>query len=112
MSNTKTEATRLADELRSHVQTYPQMSEDEPGGYCSQDDQLMDEAATELLSLDAQNKAMHKIIDQLRAQLSKAVAEEREACAKVCDDRYMGDNNREDMEAKRCAAAIRARSNT
>ncbi len=34
---------------------------------------------------------------------------EREACAKVCDARYMGDNNREDMEAKRCAAAIRAR---
>jgi hypothetical protein len=37
-------------------------------------------------------------------------ADEREACAKVCDKRYMGDNNREDMEAKRCAAAIRARS--
>jgi hypothetical protein len=36
-------------------------------------------------------------------------AAEREACAKVCDARYMGDNNREDMEAKRCAAAIRAR---
>jgi predicted kinase len=34
---------------------------------------------------------------------------EREACAKVCDARYMGDNNREDMEARRCAAAIRAR---
>jgi AraC-like DNA-binding protein len=27
------------------------------------------------------------------------------------DARYMGDNNREDMDAKRCAAAIRARSN-
>jgi hypothetical protein len=39
----------------------------------------------------------------------KAVEAEREACAKVCDARYMGDNNREDMEAKRCAAAIRAR---
>ena len=38
-----------------------------------------------------------------------ATAVEREACAKVCDDRYMGDNNREDMEARRCAAAIRAR---
>ena len=38
--------------------------------------------------------------------------EEREACAKVCDARYMGDNNREDMEAKRCADAIRARGNT
>ena len=37
-------------------------------------------------------------------------AKEREACAKVCDARYMGDNNREDMEAKRCAEAIRARS--
>ena len=37
-------------------------------------------------------------------------AAEREACAKVCDARYMGDNNREDMEAKRCAEAIRARS--
>lgn len=37
-------------------------------------------------------------------------AAEREACAKVCDSRYMGDNNREDMEAKRCAESIRARS--
>jgi hypothetical protein len=36
-------------------------------------------------------------------------ADEREACAKVCDERYMGDNNREDMEVKRCAEAIRAR---
>jgi hypothetical protein len=39
-------------------------------------------------------------------------ADEREACAKVCDARYMGDNNREDMEARRCAAAIRARGKT
>jgi hypothetical protein len=38
-------------------------------------------------------------------------AAEREACAKVCDKRYMGDNNREDIEAKRCAAAIRAMGN-
>ena len=36
-------------------------------------------------------------------------AAEREACARVCEARYMGDNNREDLEAKRCAAAIRAR---
>lgn len=35
-----------------------------------------------------------------------------EACAKVCEARYMGDNNREDMEAKRCAEAIRARGET
>jgi hypothetical protein len=37
------------------------------------------------------------------------VISEREACAKVCESRYMGDNNREDMEARRCADAIRAR---
>ncbi len=36
-------------------------------------------------------------------------AAEREACAQVCERRYMGDNNREDMEARRCAEAIRAR---
>lgn len=36
-------------------------------------------------------------------------AEEREACAKVCDARVIGDHNREDQEAKRCADAIRAR---
>jgi len=39
-----------------------------------------------------------------------AMKQEREVCAKVCDARYMGDNNREDMEVKRCAEAIRARS--
>ena len=36
-------------------------------------------------------------------------AHEREACAKVCEARYMGDNSREDMEARRCAEAIRKR---
>ncbi len=38
-----------------------------------------------------------------------ATAAEREACARVCEARYMGDNNREDVEARACAAAIRAR---
>jgi hypothetical protein len=36
-------------------------------------------------------------------------AHEREQCAKVCEARYMGDNSREDMEARRCAEAIRKR---
>ena len=44
------------------------------------------------------------------AQTRLAVEHEREACAKVCDARYMGDNSREDMETKRCAKSIRARS--
>lgn len=51
-----------------------------------------------------QIKAIERFVDLIRA-------DEREACAKVCDARYMGDNNREDMEAKRCAEAIRSRGN-
>ena len=39
-------------------------------------------------------------------------ATEREECARVCEARFMGDMTREDMEARRCAAAIRARGNT
>ena len=42
--------------------------------------------------------------------IARAVAAEREECGKVCEARYMGDNSREDMEAKRCAAAIRSRN--
>jgi hypothetical protein len=47
--------------------------------------------------------------DLLERFAALVAAAEREACAKVCDARYMGDNNREDMEARRCAAAIRSR---
>ena len=45
----------------------------------------------------------------LRELLEAAVKAEREACAKVCEARFVGDLTREDMEARRCAAAIRAR---
>ena len=45
----------------------------------------------------------------LAAVIPLIQAQEREACAAVCEARYMGDNNREDIEARRCAAAIRAR---
>jgi hypothetical protein len=49
----QTKAQRLADWLQAAVQTYPQMSEDEPGGYCTEVDQIMDESAAELRRLDA-----------------------------------------------------------
>ena len=49
------------------------------------------------------------LIDDSERFAAQVALAEREACAKVCDARYMGDNNREDMEARRCAAAIRAR---
>ena len=37
-----------------------------------------------------------------------AIAVVLEEAAKVCERRFMGDNTREDMEARRCAAAINA----
>ena len=47
--------------------------------------------------------------DQMRKYADKAVEDEREACAKVCDELHwpwhMGDNS----GPKECAAAIRAR---
>jgi len=55
----------------------------------------------------APSRSLRELLDSATAQ---AVISEREACAKVCEARYMGDNNREDMEARQCAAAIRARA--
>jgi hypothetical protein len=46
---------------------------------------------------------------QLDQQYKLGMEAEREACAKLCESRFMGDLNREDMEARRLAAAIRAR---
>ena len=47
--------------------------------------------------------------NQLERFAALVAATEREECARVCEARFMGDLNREDMEARRCAAAIRAR---
>ena len=52
------EALRLADWLQNAVSTYPQVSEDEPGGYCQEVDQVMDEAAAQLRRLHAQVAAL------------------------------------------------------
>ena len=54
----------------------------------------------------APSRSLRELLDSAIAQ---AVISEREACAQSCEARYMGDNNREDMEARRCADAIRAR---
>lgn len=40
-----------------------------------------------------------------------AVAEEREACAKICDELVLEHPGRADLTANQCAAAIRARGN-
>ncbi len=45
--------------------------------------------------------------DQMRQYAAKAMAEEREACAKVCDER---DDDYGSFSAGECAAAIRSRT--
>ena len=62
-----------------------------------------------LIEAAATEKANERANASWASMCEKMVAAEREACAKVCDSRYMGDNSREDMEARRCAEAIRAR---
>jgi hypothetical protein len=48
---------------------------------------------------------------QIREGLKALVVSEREACAKVCDNRITNEAGmqREDYENRQCAAAIRAR---
>ena len=58
---------------------------------------------------DAAKLVLAAIDANIKVLVQKAVAEEREACAQVCEARFMGDLNREDMEARRCAEAIRKR---
>ena len=63
--------------------------------------------------LQARIKDLYRQLDEAEKQLDQqyklGMEAEREACAKLCESRFMGDLNREDMEARRCAAAIRAR---
>jgi hypothetical protein len=59
------EALRLAEWLQAAVQMYPQMSEDEPGGYCTEVDQVIDEAAAELRRLHAANAELVDVLSDL-----------------------------------------------
>ena len=64
------EALRLADWLQGAVATYPQVSECEPGGYCSELDQRLDEAVTMLRTQAARIAELEAEVDRLRKPLS------------------------------------------
>ena len=74
----------------------------------------MDRELVVKLAQEAGAHEKHEVYYLLPEELERfaalVAAHEREACAKVCETRVMGDNNREDEEAKRCAAAIRSRT--
>lgn len=82
------EALRIADDLQAAVHIYPQMSEDEPGGYATEVDQVMDEAAAELRRLHAENEAKDALLRQAvavikgyRRELSGVTGSRIEACS-------------------------------
>jgi len=63
--------------------------------------------------LQSRIKDLYRQLDEAEKRLDEqykmGMEAEREACAQLCESRFMGDLNREDMEARRLAAAIRAR---
>lgn len=106
MSNTKTEAQRLAA-LLDHGNDTSQIERE----VIDELRRLDSENQRQRADLERKSEAIQRLWaerDQLRAQLSKAVAEEREACANVCD-RIDLEYEGEDVQATWCAAAIRAR---
>ncbi len=68
-----------------------------------------DNGACGCKSLDEAMRLPRAMAQAYEAGYNAGVAHEREECAQVCEARFMGDMTREDMEARRCAAAIRAR---
>jgi len=62
---------------------------------------------------DAAKLVLEAIDDNIKILVQKAVLAEREACAKVCEDVYTGEEASCDWPTpEMCAAAIRARGNT
>ena len=98
MTNKHPEALRLADELFCSVQFEPQMSEDEPGGYFSQVDAIMDAAAAELRRLHEVNaelvEALGAIVEEPKNTMSDNKAlREMVRVAKAALAKAQGENN-------------------
>ena len=70
-------------------------------------DDLVERVARELRTLYSDEAVA--VCDSVAYEAWRAaIAVALEEAAMVCERRFMGDHTREDMEARRCAAAIRA----
>jgi hypothetical protein len=67
MTDKQPEALRLADDLYVSVRFYPQEGPDEPGGYESEFDMVLDQAAAELRRL---HKVNAELVEAVKAALS------------------------------------------
>ncbi len=101
MNGQKPEALRLAEYLFESAQFHPQLSEDEQGGYASEFDMVLDEAAAELRRLHEAHDWQYKMAgDRLRRieQLEKVNAELLEAIKAALSD--------DQPYIERCKAAL------
>lgn len=65
MTDKQPEALRLADDLYVSVRFYPQEGPDEPGGYESEFDMVLDQAAAELRRLHEVNAELVEVLQEI-----------------------------------------------
>lgn len=85
------ESLRLADRLQNAVATYPQVSEDEPGGYCQEVDQVMDEAAAELRRQHAENATLQQGYDAARLEIEARNKQLVKEAARTAEEKLRAD---------------------
>jgi len=56
--------------------------------------------------------SIEKLLEELEWQIEERIRNERDACAKVCEEQDTGQGLLHDRAVIECAAAIRARGNT
>ena len=101
----QTEASRLADELRAELL----VDIGSPYKTTNVSKRLVDDSATELRRLVAENQQLVAKLDQLRELLTKATVTERKACAKVVRQQSFFRHFDANMARDQCYAAILAR---
>lgn len=71
-------------------------------------DELVERVALAICDKGWRDDPCEKPCAMCKVDARAALAVALEEAALICERRFMGDHTREDMEARRCAAAIRA----
>ena len=80
------EALRLAEYLFESAQFHPQLSEDEHGGYASEFDMVLDEAAAELRRLHEVETKYHESVGGFKRDLAEKLEQQRKKNIRLTDE--------------------------
>ena len=83
---TQPEALRLAEYLFESAQFHPQLSEDEPGGYASEFDMVLDESAAELRRLHEVETKYHESVGGFKRDLAEKLEQQRKKNIRLTDE--------------------------